>query len=117
MHFFYVPVANQRVTRPKNEGREGGPAAIGEHAHPGQGGGEEAGEGGGGGRFKVWGMTARMLVDAATVAYGEQPEFEHNSHFGDERMIEGLDRMGRLGEKRKDGSELTAEDLKEAAKM
>ncbi len=46
-------------------------------------------------------MTARILVDAATVAYGEQPEFEHNSHFGDEAMIEGLAKMGRLGEKKR----------------
>lgn len=34
-------------------------------------------------RFRVFGMTARILVDAARVAYGEDPEFEHNSHFGE----------------------------------
>jgi peroxisomal coenzyme A diphosphatase NUDT7 len=27
-------------------------------------------------RYKVWGMTARMLVDAARLAYGEEPDFE-----------------------------------------
>jgi hypothetical protein len=27
-------------------------------------------------RYKVWGMTARILVDAARLAYGEEPEFE-----------------------------------------
>jgi coenzyme A diphosphatase NUDT7 len=27
-------------------------------------------------RYKVWGMTARILVDAARVAYGEEPSFE-----------------------------------------
>ena len=41
-------------------------------------------------------MTARMLVDAARTAYGEEPEFEHNTHFGDEKMIERRIRMGRF---------------------
>jgi hypothetical protein len=60
-------------------------------------------------------MTARILVDAATVAYGEKPEFEHNRHFGDERMIEMLERMGKMGEKKRTGSSgLTAEDLERA---
>ncbi|CAK7266564.1 8-oxo-dGTP diphosphatase [Sporothrix epigloea] len=69
------------------------------------------------GRYKVWGMTARILVDAAKLAYAETPAFEHNSHFGDEGIIEGLEKMGRLGDKKKTGSELTHEDLKEASKM
>jgi hypothetical protein len=84
-HYFYVPVNNQRVAKPKV--REGGLAAIAELAE------EEAEEVG---RYKVWGMTARILVDAATVAYGEKPEFEHNAHFGDEKIIEALHKMGRL---------------------
>lgn len=92
MHFFYVPVAHQRVVKPRV--REGGLAALSEHEA------EEAETG----RYKVWGMTARMLVDAATVAYGEPPEFEHNTHFGDEGVIEGLYEMGRLGEKKRLGS-------------
>lgn len=128
LHHFYVPVDRQRVARPRV--REGGLAALDEGEDGGGGGG--GGDGGGAqsqagdnnddavGRFKVWGMTARIIVDAATVAYGEEPEFEHNSHFGDEAMIEGLDRIGRLGEKKKAGSELTGEDMRkasEAAKM
>ena len=48
------------------------------------------------GRLKVWGMTARILVDAATIAYDETPEFEHNTHFGDERMILAIEKLGRL---------------------
>ena len=107
MHFFYVPVHDQVVARPR--AREGGLAAL---AEAGEDDDDEPA-----GRFKVWGMTARITVDAATVAYGEAPRFEHNSHFGDERIIEGLERMGRLGEKRKPGSVLTAEDLKDASKM
>ena len=31
-------------------------------------------------RYKVWGMTARILVDAARVAYGEEPDFEVIHH-------------------------------------
>ena len=107
MHFFYVPVHDQVVARPRV--RAGGLAALAEHGDDDDD--EPAG------RFKVWGMTARMIVDAATVAYGEAPRFEHNSHFGDERIIEGLEKMGRLGEKKKPGSVLTADDLKEASKM
>lgn len=38
-------------------------------------------------RFRVWGMTARILVDCARVAYGEEPEFEFNHHHGDEQLI------------------------------
>ena len=70
-------------------------------------------------RYRVFGMTARILVDCARVAYGEEPEYEHNSHFGDEEMIERLLRIGRLGEKRKEGEVLTREVMMEAkrAKM
>lgn len=67
--------------------------------------------------FRVWGMTARIVVDAARIAYGEEPDFEHNSHHGDEEMIERLLRMGRLSEERKRGDELTKEVLKEASKI
>lgn len=69
-------------------------------------------------RFRVFGMTARILVDAARVAYAEEPAFEHNSHFGDEEMIARLLRMGRLNSDRKPGEQgLTREVLTQAAKM
>ncbi|KAF2436331.1 NUDIX domain protein [Tothia fuscella] len=67
--------------------------------------------------FRVFGMTARILVDAARVAYGEEPEFEHNSHFGDEDMIGRLFRLGKLGGIRREGDELTREDLIAASKI
>jgi len=105
MHFFYVPVTNQRVVKPKV--REGGLAALSEN----EGEDDTAAEAV---RYKVWGMTARILVDAATVAYGEKPEFEHNRHFGDEKIIEALAQMGRMGEKKRQGSAITAEELKKA---
>jgi hypothetical protein len=67
--------------------------------------------------FRVFGMTARILVDAARVAYGEEPDFEHNSHFGDEEMLGRLLKMGRLSEKRAKGEVLTNEVLREASKI
>jgi coenzyme A diphosphatase NUDT7 len=63
MHTFHVPITNQKVSKPKV--REDGQVSMAE---------EEEGvelE-----RYKVWGMTARMLVDAARIAYGKDPEFE-----------------------------------------
>jgi hypothetical protein len=67
MHNFFVPINNQKVTKPKV--REGGQAAIAEELDR-----EEENEWMM--RYKVWGMTARILVDAARLAYGEEPEFE-----------------------------------------
>ena len=67
-------------------------------------------------RYRVFGMTARILVDCARVAYGEEPEFEHNSHFGDEEMMERLLKIGRLSPKKREGEVLTREVMKEAAK-
>jgi coenzyme A diphosphatase NUDT7 len=65
-HSFHVPIVNQTVSKPKNHD---GPqeAAVDQLNKE-----EEAGLT----RYKVWGMTARMLVDAARMAYDEEPEFE-----------------------------------------
>ncbi|PVI08038.1 hypothetical protein DM02DRAFT_608141 [Periconia macrospinosa] len=38
---------------------------------------------------RVFGMTARILVDAARIAYDEAPAFEFNEEVGDEELIEG----------------------------
>ena len=56
-------------------------------------------------------------MDAARVAYDEQPEFEHNSHFGDEDMIGRLLRLGRLGPIKNRDDALTKEDMAAAAKL
>ncbi|KAJ5766547.1 uncharacterized protein N7511_004163 [Penicillium nucicola] len=68
-------------------------------------------------RYRVFGMTARMLVDAARVAYVQEPEFEHNSHFGDEAMIAKLRRFGRLSAVRKASDGLTRETMEKASKL
>lgn len=67
--------------------------------------------------FRIFGMTARIMVDAARVAYGEEPDFEHNSHHGDEDLIGRLLKMGRLSEIRKKGEVLTKEVIREASKI
>jgi coenzyme A diphosphatase NUDT7 len=66
MHNFHVPINNQKVSKPKV--REGGQAAFAEELDEEEDDGMQ--------RYKVWGMTARMLVDAARLAYGEEPDFE-----------------------------------------
>lgn len=68
-------------------------------------------------RYRVFGMTARILVDAARVAYGREPEFEHNSHFGDEDMIVRLMKMGRLQPKKEKGEILTRDVMQAAAEV
>jgi 8-oxo-dGTP pyrophosphatase MutT (NUDIX family) len=75
VHNFYVPVNNQKVSRPRRGSAQSNLAEKLE---------EEAETEG---RFKVWGMTARILVDAARVAYGEEPEMEHNQDYGDTNII------------------------------
>ncbi|KAF2716755.1 hypothetical protein K431DRAFT_289150 [Polychaeton citri CBS 116435] len=65
-------------------------------------------------RYRVFGMTARILVDCARVAYGREPDFEHNSHFGDEEMIDRLIKIGRLSPVKKDGELLTRDVMMQA---
>ncbi|EFQ26278.1 NUDIX domain-containing protein [Colletotrichum graminicola M1.001] len=111
VHNFYVPVDDQRVTTPGN--------AM-EADHP-QSNLAEKLEEDKVGRFKVWGLTAHMLVDAARIAYGKEPEFECNSHFGDEEIILQAEREGSLVDKKRKRDEAaatgTTEEKAEPAKM
>ncbi|KAG9244466.1 NUDIX hydrolase domain-like protein [Calycina marina] len=88
MHNFHVPINNQKVSKPKV--REDGQEAFAEVPEKL----EDEPE-----RYLVWGMTARILVDAARVAFGEDPEFEFNAHIGDEETITKLHKQGMLKEK------------------
>ncbi|TDZ27148.1 Peroxisomal coenzyme A diphosphatase 1 [Colletotrichum spinosum] len=92
VHNFHVPVDDQRVTTPRNAAEDHPQGNLAEKL-------EEEGERGG--RFKVWGLTAHMLVDAARIAYGKDPEFECNPHFGDEEIILEAEREGSLVEKKR----------------
>ncbi|RYO87689.1 hypothetical protein DL766_002055 [Monosporascus sp. MC13-8B] len=107
VHNFHVPVDNQRVTRPRR--REGGQAVLADET-------DEQQEAAQPQRFLVWGFTGRILVDAARIAYAEEPEFEHNAHLGDEEMIRRLEAEGQLPEKRRTrevGVEATREVVNE----
>jgi coenzyme A diphosphatase NUDT7 len=101
MHNFFVPVTNQFVSKPK---KSEGQKMTADHL--------DALE-----RYRVFGMTARILVDVARMAYAQEPTFEHNSHFGDEDMIVRLRKLGRLGDLKRPGEELTKDVLKEAANL
>lgn len=90
VHNFYVPVNNQKVSRP----RRGSGSSHGQGNLAGVLEEEQETEG----RFKVWGMTARVLVDAARVAYGEEPEMEHNTDYGDGNIIKLADEEGSFAE-------------------
>ncbi|KAI1409802.1 NUDIX hydrolase domain-like protein [Hypoxylon sp. FL1857] len=105
VHNFHVPVNNQKVIKPKV--REGGQAAIAHELEKE----EDTAQ-----RFLVWGMTGRMLVDAARIAYNEEPEFEHNAHYGDEHLLARLEEAGQLPEKKKKevGQEAIKEEVKDA---
>lgn len=48
--------------------------------------------------YTVFGMTARILVDCARVAYGSSPDFEHSEETGDEDLIGRLLDRGSLDE-------------------
>lgn len=68
-------------------------------------------------RFLVWGMTGRILVDAARIAYARDPDFEHNASYGDEALIEKQVNEGELTteKKRKEvGLDATKEEVKDA---
>ncbi|KAL2883608.1 8-oxo-dGTP diphosphatase [Colletotrichum sp. CLE4] len=102
VHNFYVPVDDQRVTTPGNAMEVDHPQSnLAEKL-------EEEKDKEGGGRFKVWGLTAHMLVDCARIAYGKDPEFECNEHFGDEEIILQAEREGSLVEKKRKRDETTA---------
>ena len=55
--------------------------------------------------YRLWGMTARIGVDAARIAYARDPDFEHNSHAGDEKLITEMRQSGRLSEVRRRSTE------------
>lgn len=105
VHNFHVPVNNQKVTKPKV--RDGGQAALADELDEE----EDTVQ-----RFLVWGLTGRMLVDTARIAYDEEPEFEHNAHYGDEAIIASLESTGRLPEKKKKevGLDAIKDDVKDA---
>ena len=49
--------------------------------------------------YRVWGLTAEILVDAARVAFDTNPDFEHNESIGEEAMVEYLFQAGEFRDK------------------
>ncbi|KAL4918835.1 NUDIX hydrolase domain-like protein [Aspergillus aurantiobrunneus] len=88
MHQFFIPIAPDKVIkpRPRHSGQEEAVHQL-----------EEQESSGAVTRYRVFGMTARILVDVARIAYDREPEFEHNRHTGDEELIARLRGVGRLG--------------------
>lgn len=68
-------------------------------------------------RYRAFGLTAQILVDAARVAYGEDPRFEFDSRVGEEGMLGRLMEMGRMSAERTPEDRLAPEVLARAAKM
>jgi len=52
-------------------------------------------------KYRIWGMTARIMVDVARIAYGKDPEFDFSQHIGDEEMLVEQRKSGGLEEKPK----------------
>ena len=114
VHQFFVPVRDRAVVKPRSSRSQSQKEAVEKLAEQEN---EQEQAGHTTARYRVFGMTARMLVDVARVAYAEEPEFEHNSHFGDEDMIARLRKIGRLSTQRRPSDELTKEDMQRAAKL
>lgn len=58
--------------------------------------------------YRVWGMTARIMVDTARIAYGHDPEFPYNTEFGDEMIVAEMQKAGEMKPKPKKPHETTA---------
>lgn len=60
------------------------------------------------GWYNVWGLTANILIDAARIAYQQEPMMEHRKPglIGDEQLIEGLIDRHVLGRERIRGESL-----------
>ena len=54
--------------------------------------------------YRVWGLTAQILVDAARIAFDTNPDFEHNERIGEEVVVERLFKAGKLPDKSLSGN-------------
>lgn len=61
--------------------------------------------------YRVWGMTARILIDTARIAYEREPDFECSKEHGDEDMIAALYENGMLKEERQHGEEYVVQKM------
>lgn len=68
-------------------------------------------------RYRVYGLTADILVDCARIAYGQEPDFVHKHTVGDEDLIGRLLQLGKLGPIRGKKDLLTRELMEKASKL
>ena len=61
--------------------------------------------------YRIWGMTAKILLDAARIAYAREPEFDCILEKGDESMIATLWDSGMLRGDRKHGEEFAVKEV------
>jgi hypothetical protein len=54
-------------------------------------------------RYKVWGLTARILVETARIAYGRNPQFSFAKNIGDEQLIRSMFNGGKQAEENRSG--------------
>ena len=66
-------------------------------------------------RYRVFGLTARILVDAARIAYKEDPDFKFNERIGEEDAIARLLQSGRMSRPRRPGDVLSMKDMADMA--
>ncbi|MCJ1380378.1 hypothetical protein MMC17_003481 [Xylographa soralifera] len=67
--------------------------------------------------YKVFGMTARMILDTARLAYAEDPSFEYEPRIGDENVLHKLLKSGRFSVEKTPGSLITSDDAAVVAKL
>ena len=64
--------------------------------------------------YRVFGLTASILIGAARIAYDETPNFVHRKEVGDEDIIRGLIKIGRMKDEKGTKGFLSREDLQAA---
>ena len=67
--------------------------------------------------YKVWGLTARILIDSARIAYDEDPDFEFMEGIGEEPMLQRLWNRGRLKSERQQGDKMARESVEKERKQ
>ncbi|KAI5287158.1 hypothetical protein KEM54_006196 [Ascosphaera aggregata] len=106
VHNFYVPIVNQRVTKSRrlSASSAANGSAVGHDTHLCTDEKEKEKEKVslwgescmGETRYRVWGLTARLLVDAARIAYDEEPQFDYNKKLGEESVVQHYLAEGRF---------------------
>jgi coenzyme A diphosphatase NUDT7 len=77
MHNFYMPTVSSSVTWTGTDSESMQTAGM---------------------TFRIFGLTAKILVETARIAFGRAPQFEDHSPLGDENLIRDYIREGKMGD-------------------